>query len=85
MNVYSVLRVPLKLKKTHPSAAASSHIFSSAVNEDIRPVAFLVHDARELAIVVDPRRGWLPSKALDASKGGVLDADYNVTKPAKRQ
>ena len=85
MNVKSVLPAPLKLKKTHPSTAGSSRKVASAFNEGIRPVAFLVHDARELAIVVHPRRGWLPTKALDASKGGVLDADYDVTKPAKRQ
>ena len=85
MIVYSVLRVLLKLKKTHPSTAASSHIVASALNEHESPVAFLVHDARKLAIVVHPRRGWLPSKALGASKGGVLDADYSVMDPAKRQ
>ena len=40
--------------------------------EDVRPVAFLVHDAGEDTVVAGPgRRGWA-SEALDPAKGRVL-------------
>ena len=47
-----------------------------AVNENVRDVALLVHDARERALVVIPWSQRLLRETLDAPKGRVLDRHY---------
>lgn len=39
------------------------------------PVALLMNDARELAVVIEPRRRWWPREALDATESRILDDD----------
>lgn len=43
-----------------------------AFDEDVRPVALLVHDAADVAIVVNPGSRGLPSEALDPTESRVL-------------
>lgn len=43
-----------------------------ALDENIAPVALLVHDAADVTIVVDPGSRGLPSEALDPAEGRVL-------------
>lgn len=43
-----------------------------ALDEDVGPVALLVYDAADVAIIIDPGRRGLPSEALDPTKGRVL-------------
>ena len=49
---------------------------SRLIDENVRQVALLVHDACELALVVVPRRGWLPGESLNTTKGCVLNENY---------
>ena len=50
------------------------HEVSCALEEDVRPVALLVHDACRVAVAVDPGRGRAPREALDAAECRVLRA-----------
>ena len=43
-----------------------------ALNEDVCPVAFLVDNPREIAVVVKPGCGWRSSETLDTTKCCVL-------------
>ena len=58
---------------------------ADALGEDVRPVALLVHDARERAVVVVPRRGWPEREALDAAESGVLDHDCADSQQSNRR
>lgn len=46
---------------------------SSAFHEDVSPVAFLVYDACEDSIIVEPRRRRPLTKALNTSESRVLN------------
>lgn len=48
---------------------------SSSSEEDVGEIAFLVHDARDVAVVIEPRRRRLAREALDAAEGKVLNDD----------
>ena len=48
------------------------HFVPCVIEERIRPVAFLVDDAGELAVVAVPRGGWDAGEALNTAKRRVL-------------
>ena len=52
-----------------------------ALNEDVCPVAFLVDNTREIAVVVKPGGGWRSSEALDATKCCVLGEKSTSQRP----
>jgi hypothetical protein len=46
---------------------------TGTVHEYVRPVALLMYNTCELAVVRGPFSRWLASKPLDFAKGGVLN------------
>ena len=44
-----------------------------ALDEDVRPVALLVHDTSWQPVVVRPRRRWAPLEALNTAERRVLN------------
>ena len=59
---------------TYPAWLLLRHEMARSRDEDVRPVALLVHNSEEVAIVVCERRLWLLRKALDAAESGVLQS-----------
>ena len=57
---------------------------SSVSNQDILPSAFLVHNASELASTIIPRRFWLASETLDATKRRVLKSRNQTQKESAK-
>ena len=46
------------------------------VDEDVGPVAFLVHNTSKITVIVCPGCGGLSAEALNTAEGRVLDDDY---------
>ena len=57
---------------TDPSGRVVADEMTDALDEYIGPVALLVNDTREDAVIIIPGRRRLPRKSLDSAKGGVL-------------
>jgi hypothetical protein len=73
---------------TDGSGVGLGHEMPGAADQHVGPVALLMHDSSELAIIRCPLGRWLASEALDAAECGVLNnhwhtpsASHTMTEP----
>lgn len=59
-------------RKAYSAGARVRDEVARALDEDVGPVALLVHDAADVAIIIDPGRRGLVSEPLDSAEGRVL-------------
>lgn len=59
-------------KKAYSTGVRVRNEMARALDEDVGPVALLVHDAADVAIVVNPGSRGLPGEALDTAEGCIL-------------